>query len=120
MDSFLEDEKSKVNSMAIKSLKSQNINGPVYENVDKIKNRRATPGPTPVQSNPIFRSQSKLMENFPKHLRQRRGSFLYKQDSSSNIGDVISPKLASTKNDTIAPSEDLIITPFAQILVKLR
>ena len=120
MDSFLEDERPKVNSMATKSLKSQNINGPLYENLDKMKSRRASPGPTPVQSNPIFRSQSKPMENFPKHLRQRRGSFLYKQDSSSNIGDVISPKLASTKNDTIAPSEDLIITPFAQILVKLR
>ena len=86
---------------------------------DKMKNRKSCPSPTPVQSNPIFQ------QNFGKsilssHIRQRRGSFLYKQDSSSNIGDVISPKLPSTKNVSFSSNDDFIITPFAQILSKLR
>ena len=90
------------------------------EKKDKTKNRRNCPSPTPVQSNPIFQ------HNFGKsilssHIRQRRGSFLYKQDSSSNIGDVISPKLPSSKSVSFSASnEDFIVTPFAQILSKLR
>ena len=40
-------------------------------------------------------------------------------DSSSNIVDVIFPKIHSTKNVAAASCEDLIITPFAQILLKL-
>lgn len=87
---------------------------------DKTKNRRSCPSPTPVQSNPIFQ-HSFGKSILSSHIRQRRGSFLYKQDSSSNIGDVISPKLPSSKSVSFSASnEDFIVTPFAQILSKLR
>ena len=86
---------------------------------DKTKQRRSHPSPTPVQSNPIFKPQyGKSLMSAP--IRQRRGSFLYKQESSSNIGDVISPKYPSTKNLSLSTNDEFIITPFAQILAKLR
>ena len=105
----------------ISAVKIDAINQNGTDKKEKTKNRKKScPSPTPVQSNPIFQ------QNFGKsilssHIRQRRGSFLYKQDSSSNIGDVISPKLPSSKSVSFSASnEDFIITPFAQILSKLR
>ena len=116
-DSDLVNDASKVKIDPTNKMAAKN-NG--SEKRDKTKNRRSCPSPTPVQSNPIFQ------HNFGKsilssHIRQRRGSFLYKQDSSSNIGDVISPKLPSSKSVSFSASnEDFIVTPFAQILSKLR
>ena len=99
--------------------KMEGTNKSFPDRIEKIKSRRSFPSPTPVQSNPIFQQQfGKPILSTPS--RQRRGSFLYKQDSSSNIGDVISPKLSSTKNLTLPTNEDFIITPFGQILAKLR
>ena len=102
------------------TVKIDPINKNGSDKKDKSKNRRSCPSPTPVQSNPIFQ-QNFGKSILSKHIRQRRGSFLYKQDSSSNIGDVISPKLPSSKSVSFsATNDDLIITPFAQILSKLR
>ena len=99
--------------------KMEGMNKNFPERNEKIKSRRSFPSPTPVQSNPIFQHQlRKPVGSTP--VRQRRGSFLYKQDSSSNIGDVISPKLSATKNLSLPANDDFIITPFAQLLAKLR
>ena len=87
----------------------------VPEMNEKPKHRRSYPSPTPVQSNPIFQQQYGK-----RPIRQRRGSFLYKQESSSNIGDVISPNHPAVKPISASTNEDFIITPFAQILAKLR
>jgi hypothetical protein len=96
--------------------KMEGMNKNCPERNEKIKSRRSFPSPTPVQSNPIFQHQF----GKPSPIRQRRGSFLYKQDSSSNIGDVISPKLSAAKNLSLPSNDDFIITPFAQLLAKLR
>ena len=83
------------------------------------KTRKSLPMPTPVQSNPIFQQQY-IKPIMTAASRQRRGSFLYKQDSSTYVGDVISQKLPPSRNVSVISNEELIITPFAQILSKLR
>ena len=86
---------------------------------EKLKPRRSIPEPTPVQTNPLFQQlYGKPITPVPS--RQRRGSFLYKQDSSTLVGDVISQKLPSSRNVSLSANDDLIVTPFAQILAKLR
>ena len=86
---------------------------------EKLKPRRSIPEPTPVQTNPLFQQlYGKPITPVPS--RQRRGSFLYKQDSSTLVGDVISQKLPSSRNVSLSATDDLIVTPFAQILAKLR
>ena len=110
-----------ISPLTIKPFKMETNNRTGPDKNDKIKSRRSVPTPTPVQTNPIFQQQNFGKPILSKHIRQRRGSFLYKQDSASNIGDVISPKLAPTKNvEKLSSNEEFIITPFAQILAKLR
>ena len=110
---------SNIDPLTLNLAKMEGVNKNYLDRSEKIKSRRSFPSPTPIQSNPIFQHHvgKPILST---HIRQRRGSFLYKQDSSSNIGDVISPKLSAAKNLSLPSNDDFIITPFAQILAKLR
>uniref|UniRef100_A0A3B3DQK8 Phosphodiesterase n=1 Tax=Oryzias melastigma TaxID=30732 RepID=A0A3B3DQK8_ORYME len=70
--------------------------------------------PLDAQANPG--SGLVLQANFPHS--QRRESFLYRSDSDFDLSTKGPPKNSSTASDL--HSEDMIVTPFAQVLASLR
>ncbi|XP_078417422.1 3',5'-cyclic-AMP phosphodiesterase 4B isoform X1 [Cetorhinus maximus] len=76
-----------------------------------------SPGRSPLDPQVSPGSGLVLQTNFPSH-NQRRESFLYRSDSDYEL----SPKSMS-RNSSIASEihgDDLIVTPFAQVLASLR
>ena len=112
MASSLEDDSSRVCLVAKTLLKSK------HRDVDETKSCGTDAVSIPEYSNPIIRQRFwKDINKVP--VLPRTCSPPKTNDSSSTIVDVIFPKNHSTKNVAAASSEDLIITPFAQILLKL-
>ena len=113
MDSSQEDDSSRVCLVAKTLLKSK------HRGVGVTKTCETDTVSVHENSNPIMRQRFwKNKNNVP--ILERRYSSLKTHDLSSNIVNVIFPKIHSTKNVAAASCEDSIITPFAQILLKLR
>ncbi|KAM4640795.1 3',5'-cyclic-AMP phosphodiesterase 4B isoform 1-T1 [Discoglossus pictus] len=76
-----------------------------------------TPGRSPLDPQASPGSGLVLHTNFPSH-NQRRESFLYRSDSDYDL----SPKTMSRNSSAASEQhgDDLIVTPFAQVLASLR
>ncbi|XP_036365375.1 cAMP-specific 3',5'-cyclic phosphodiesterase 4C isoform X4 [Octopus sinensis] len=96
-------------SVVFHSSRTQKLKLDLAKSFD-VENGQA-PGRSPLEMSP---SSGLILQNLP----QRRESFLYRSDSDYEL----SPK-SNSRNSSIASelhSEDLIVTPFAQILASLR
>ncbi|XP_029345040.1 cAMP-specific 3',5'-cyclic phosphodiesterase isoform X2 [Acyrthosiphon pisum] len=86
----------------------------IFSHFDVENGAGTSPGRSPLDGGGTSPSAGLVLQNLP----QRRESFLYRSDSDFEV----SPKSMS-RNSSIASEshgEDLIVTPFAQILASLR
>ena len=78
-----------------------------------------SPGRTPLDGfagrTPLDGCQGLVLQN-----SQRRESFLYKSGSEYDVASPRSMSRASSLSSEFGHTEDLIVTPFAQILASLR
>lgn len=78
-----------------------------------------SPGRTPLEGfsgrTPLDGCQGLVLQN-----SQRRESFLYKSGSEYDVASPRSMSRASSLSSEFGHTEDLIVTPFAQILASLR
>ena len=78
-----------------------------------------SPGRTPLDGfpgrTPLDGYQGLVLQN-----SQRRESFLYKSGSEYDVASPRSMSRASSLSSEFGHTEDLIVTPFAQILASLR
>lgn len=109
-------KRKRLESEKTESEKSENVKRTRREEINPVPSfdveNGSSPGRSPLDG--ASPSAGLVLQNFP----QRRESFLYRSDSDFEM----SPKSMS-RNSSIASEghgEDLIVTPFAQILASLR
>ncbi|KAM6167453.1 3',5'-cyclic-AMP phosphodiesterase 4B isoform 4-T4 [Erethizon dorsatum] len=103
-------------SRSVMTVTADDVKFPAFSSSFDVENG-PSPGRSPLDTQASSSSGLVLHATFPGH-SQRRESFLYRSDSDYDL----SPK-AMSRNSSL-PSEqhgdDLIVTPFAQVLASLR